>query len=612
MLRRTALSILFLSAVLPSGWAAECEPGGLEVETSSDTVVGLTTAFGPDGEYVDEASELFFQVANRKARYGALVLEGSLLSARGIEPLPALATMSVQGASQTAVALPVSRLDLPEMGRGEGCLLVLSGFVRYDDGSVERASPHLDLVIRAEGRGWRVIEDGPSLAEGKAAGFGANNERIGTPAFSRKVSQTTDWRPANDDGDPSPPSKTTSDRAGVKICVQQMSVFSDAGVGEDFWTSTASTARASRGAWVAILREGSYLFVDFLGDGRGVDDPGSGCTEVMAEPSNPSGTYDYTIQIWTVGNVQGNAINTAYDGNPVLDWTFTRPLTGTGTFEVIFDPTANTGKAFDVYMVGAYSLFRHSGGLVDKTFRYRLDSGSSNSSVDRVNDTIRIGDLRSDRKFIIAHETGHLVGDFATGNQDWKTVDTRCHCYESSSCPAEYGSHTMISKERSRCAVAEGFAHFYAAAVFNSHTDDSPYECWFHYYKEVDGDSTPTVNCELDWPDGPFDEQYMETNCALPWIGMGTELDWMRTFWDVLSDLPGPSTVEEILGWIDEADYWYNYFAYNELDAAANRIGGDLKTKWDLAKTRNGVDWPRYEMLFVDGYETGGSNCWDQ
>ena len=44
--------------------------------------------------------------------------------------------------------------------------------------------------------------------------------------------------------------------------------------------------------------------------------------------------------------------------------------------------------------------------------------------------------------------------------------------------------------------MAEGFAHFYSAAVFNSHTDDSPYECWFHYYKEVDGDATrpSTVN----------------------------------------------------------------------------------------------------------------------
>ena len=39
----------------------------------------------------------------------------------------------------------------------------------------------------------------------------------------------------------------------------------------------------------------------------------------------------------------------------------------------------------------------------------------------------------------------------------------------------------------------------------------------------------------------------------------------MRTFWDVFSDLPVQCTMEDILEWIDEADYWYNYFAYNEL-----------------------------------------------
>ena len=72
----------------------------------------------------------------------------------------------------------------------------------------------------------------------------------------------------------------------------------------------------------------------------------------VAEPSDPSGTYDYTIQIWTVGMSRVTPSH-RLQWHPVLDWSFTRPLTGTGTFEVTFDPTANTGKAFDVYMVGA-------------------------------------------------------------------------------------------------------------------------------------------------------------------------------------------------------------------------------------------------------------------
>ena len=617
-----ARHLLFLPLVLvvglPSGWTSACEPGGLEVETSSGSVIELSRVFGPGGEFVDEESELFFQAVNRTHRAGVLVIEATILSEEGIESRGVVATIAIQREAEVTVPVPVSRLVLPRLVRPFSSLVILTAFLQFSDGSRENALPHLDLYCHSEGDGWLVYGDEESADILGFPGKGERNipltsgEMRTGPAFSRKVSESTNWRPAEDEGVLPVLPKTKSDRAGVKICIQQMSIFSDAGIGEDFWTSTASTARASRGAWVAILREGSYLWVNFVGDGRGAGDPGSGCTDVLAEPPDPSGTYDYTIQIWTVGNVQGNAINTAYNGNPVLDWTFTRPLTGNGTFEVTFDPTGNTGKAFDVYMVGAYGLYRHAAGLTDETFRFRLEAGSSNSSVDRVNDTVRIGDLRADRKFIIAHEMGHLLGDFATGNNDWKTVNTKCHCYESSSCPAEYGSHTMISKERSRCAVAEGFAHFYAAAVFNSHTDDSPYECWFHYYKEVGGDSTPTVNCELDWPDGPFDEAYMENNCAVPWVGMGTELDWMRTFWDVLSDQPIPHTMEDIVQWIDSADFWHNYFAFNELDAAADLIGGEFDAKWDLAKGRNGVDWPRYSLLFVDGFESDGIDCWSE
>lgn len=612
MVRFGFFTVLFLVVVLPSGWTSECEPGGLDVETSSGPAVEMSCGFALGGEYVDQTSEILIRAVNLKPRPGVLVIEATLMSARGIESIREAATAPLLEESPVVVGIPVSRLDLPALGQGIEGLIALSGFVRFADGSVEPVSPHLDVVFRSEGKGWRIFGENASEENGRFSELGMRNEALSKPAYSRKVSETTSWRPADDESILPALPKAATDRAGVKICVQQMSAFSDAGIGEDFWTSSASTARASRGAWVAILREGSYLWVDFLGDGRGAGDPGSGCTEVLAEPPDPTGTYDYTMQIWTVGNVQGNAINTAYNGNPVLDWTFTRSLTGTGTFEVTFDPTANTGKAFDVYMVGAYCLYRHAAGLSGETFRYRLDAGSSNSSVDRVNDTVRIGDLRADRKFIIAHETGHLLGDFATGNNDWKTVNTGCQCFEGLTCPAEYGSHTMISKERSRCAMAEGFAHFYAAAVFNSHTDDSPYECWFHYYKEIDGDSTPIVNCELDWPDGPFDEAFMEGNCGGPWDGMGTELDWMRTFWDVLSDPPAADTMEAVLEWIDNADYWYDYSAFNSLDQASNLIGGDFDGKWDIAKTRNGVDWPQNSRLFDNSFESGAVECWDQ
>ena len=43
--------------------------------------------------------------------------------------------------------------------------------------------------------------------------------------------------------------------------------------------------------------------------------------------------------------------------------------------------------------------------------------------------TVYIQSNRHDRKFIIAHETGHAIGDLGTGDNDFKIVDTRCTCY---------------------------------------------------------------------------------------------------------------------------------------------------------------------------------------
>jgi len=605
-------AVLFLvGAVLATGRIGmACV--GVDHEVSSPTAVEIMWSGSPEGEFLGMKDDLVFDVVLRVPRRGELIVESKFLGDGGLTASHETGRFPVEGGAVSSISLPVSDLGVPRSQSGAVGLVNLTGQIIFADGTTEPMSPAIDLIFERRGDGWWV-EDGATLEKRILRSEAEGGPLPPVPASARKVSESTDWRPSGDDPVPAGivRTKVSENRSGVKICVRQASVFVDAGVGEDFWQSNTSTDRASRGFHVSISREGTVLWTGYLGDGRGAGDPGSGCTPVLSDPPNPGGTYSYEIRIDTEAMVQSNLLDSAYYGNGTLHWTFTRSLTGTGTFNVIFDPTNLTGKVFDVAMVGAYCLYRHSGGLTGEYLRFRLTEGSPNSWVNRYDNMIRIGDQRADRKFIIAHETGHIVGDLGTGDHNWKTVDTRCQCYNSTSCPSEHGSHTMISKERSRCAVAEGFAHFYSAAVFNSHTDDSPQECWFHYYKEVDGDPTPVVNCELDYPDGPFDEKYMETNCAEPWIGMGTELDWMRTFWDVLSDQTVPLTMEDILQWIDRADYWHNYFAYNKLDKAADEIGGDLDFKWDIAKERNGVDWPRHSLLFVDKFETGDANCWD-
>ena len=594
---------------------------GADVHRWSASPLRLDRASGSGVESMAPGSRLLLTATNGDSQGGELTVDAMVLSDRGMEARKGVATAIVAGGSRTLVPVALADLELPREALRFSGLVSFTASLSYPDGSVESASPILELFFHPEGDGWLVYGDderraffsgGALVAEDRAKGRGGAN--WGT-AFSRRVAEDTGWRPEEDASPAVVKGAGGGERATMKICIEQFSAFSDAGVGEDYWQSSASTARPSRGAFVGIWREGTSnpIWGAILGDGRGAGDPGSGCTEELNLP-DPVGTYDYTFQIFTSGNVQGNAVNSAYDGGGILDWNFTRALTGSGTHVVTFDPTNDTGRAFDVYMVGAYCQYRHPGGVNGETYRYRLMQNTSNSWVNRSDDLIMIGEDAADKKFIVAHETGHIVGDFGTGNNDWKTVHTMCECYNSASCPtpAGQGSHLMISKERSRCAVAEGFAHFYSAAVFNWH-GVGYFDCFFHYYKRIGVDNTPTVDCEV--ANGPFDVRYMEVNCASPWAGMGTELDWMRTFWDMLSanpTVPGDPTLEvdDILAWFDAADYWHNYYAFNNLDAAADLIGGDLNTHWDWFAPENGIDWPRSGLLFTDGYESGTLGCW--
>jgi hypothetical protein len=609
-----------LAAVGDAGAGCGSVPDA-DVHRWSASPLRLERASKSGVESLDPDSHLLLVAKNGAPDTGELTVDAAVLSDRGMGPRPGVATAIVEGGARTLVPIPVSDLELPSEALRFSGVISFTASINYPDGRVENASPFLELFFHPEGDGWlvygeeerrEVFAGGVLAATDRARGLGGRD--FGT-AFSRRVAEDTRWRPEGDDPVSAGESKDGGERATVKICIEQYSAFTDSGVGEDYWQSSSSFARASRGAWVGIWREGTAnpIWADALGDGRGAGDPGSGCTEELSLP-DPAGTYDYSFQIFTMGNVQGNVVNSAYDGGGILDWSFTRSLTGSGTHVVTFDPTYDTGRTFDVYMVGAYCQYRHPGGVSGETYPYRLMQSSSDSWVYRGSDTIMIGEDVADKKFIIAHETGHLVGDYGTGNNDWKTVQSMCECYNSTSCPTPdgQGSHLMISKERSRCAVAEGFAHFYSAAVFNWH-GIGHFDCSYHYYKSIGGDDTPIVDC--DEANGPFDVQYMESNCASPWSGMGTELDWMRTFWDMLSAnpaIPGDPTLEvdDILAWFDSAEYWHNYDAYKNLDAAADLIGGDLDAHWDWFAAVNGIDWPRSGLLFVDGFESGKLSCW--
>jgi hypothetical protein len=213
--------------------------------------------------------------------------------------------------------------------------------------------------------------------------------------------------------------------------------------------------------------------------------------------------------------------------------------------------------------------------------------GAGSTEYDNVNEEISISTTASDDKFKIIHEMGHAMADFTTAGA---FVGSN-YGISDGTCPAEPGGevHSMRSEEYQSSAGNEGFAHFYSAVSWND-GDAQNSNCWFEYYKTVNGDDDPEVNCDNDTSNADFDLAYLETNCGGT-SGRGVELDWMRAFWNVhTSGASNRPTFTAIVNWMDDADPPGDTDVYAELDAEANTVGGQLNTNWDSTKVTNGID----------------------
>ena len=126
---------------------------------------------------------------------------------------------------------------------------------------------------------------------------------------------------------------------------------------------------------------------------------------------------------------------------------------------------------------------------------------------------------------------------------------------------------------------------------FNSHGDNA--DCWFGYYKEINGITEPVIDCE--WMNGSpgLTVEYMENECTyIPpdMVGRGVELDWLRALWDVHTQGSQHATFTEMIEWMNAADRWSPTEAYQNLDEEASQIGGALETDWITAVDLNGID----------------------
>lgn len=177
-----------------------------------------------------------------------------------------------------------------------------------------------------------------------------------------------------------------------------------------------------------------------------------------------------------------------------------------------------------------HSIRRRPGGQSNVTVRAYQESCGGGSCVredPQGNNAVFLSSNNgSKRKFVIAHEVGHLLGRIA--DEGRKTKHSK-YALEAGTNPGVSScadgdddlNHHFDSEEWATSAANEGFAHFYAAAVWNR-ADGSG--CSYADYYDRD-----TLDCDAG-------SHFLRNTCygsQTPPARSGSELDWMRFWWDV-------------------------------------------------------------------------------
>lgn len=267
-------------------------------------------------------------------------------------------------------------------------------------------------------------------------------------------------------------------------------------------------------------------------------------------------------------------------------------------------------RMYAIYAYAIQSGFR--GNYDDEQLIVQVDRTNPCSSSGCNNTCGQNGDLSyicisggsTGRKYLMVHEYGHV-------NIRHTTSFSNTNNCGYSAPGASSSSHEMRGLEFDSCAAMEGWANFVAAEVWNPpHSwagDDPP--ATLRYWG--DGNAVVPVEGETGgcWSsindnDGDYRRAFADncngTNAGGTWdsdpncsggncIGYGTELDWMRMWWDFYTDKDmagSPQSPTELQALIQSTGGWGSTNAWTTFDAAAV---GTLGTRFDTAGNWNGT-----------------------
>ena len=148
----------------------------------------------------------------------------------------------------------------------------------------------------------------------------------------------------------------------------------------------------------------------------------------------------------------------------------------------------------------------------------------------------------------------------------------------------------MRSREQATAAWKEGIAHFISALSWNDHTQT---DGKFKYYKNEQPHTFETIDLDVA---GSFAINWHVSKCSDPIAGRAVEQDWLRHYWNYLTDagLPKP-TFPEIRAQVDKLQAnggWTATNVYSKLyDALATAGQTANQLRWASTAATHGANF---------------------
>lgn len=309
--------------------------------------------------------------------------------------------------------------------------------------------------------------------------------------------------------------------------------------------------------------------------------------------SSQSGDFEIGIQPWGM-LAAGNELKVLNQDQAMVTYDAVLSLPGSG-LPFTWPTEFVLPRMYAIFAYAIQSGFR--GNFNDELLTIHYDATSPcNAACNSACTTggfshIAICPGSTQRKFLMAHEYGHSnlsrsISFTATNDLSFPDMGT--------------SKHGMITKEWSSGAAMEGWAHFVSVETWNGATGGSEPLAWMRYWNaasalvDVEGSQggcstgpSDTANFRGQYADNCFQTEPLCAggNC----VGMGTELDWMRMWWDFYSDpdMPGtPPSASDLHTMINAAGPWGSSDVWQTLLAS---LSGDERERFLEASVWNGV-----------------------